>query len=215
VDEPGTAFDPAGALAWMRGHGDLLRGLIAEEAGDSLPAPADDAAIRGHLRFALAAVEATADAQLAGRIAGLSRELTGWFADGVEIYEAHVARGAGAVALEEHLQFGVRPGTDPSLDEGLMRRVRIGGWMRLALLGLEERLGPAADGVADEVLQWIAAHQGELGRLIVTLDRRAKAAAGASAASDLAVQDEIGQAAVVQAHVRLMVEALARTLPGG
>jgi hypothetical protein len=193
----------------MRGHGDRLRALLAEETGGAVTAPADDAAIRAHLRFALAALEATLSEPLRARVAGLADDLPGWFEDGSELYEEQLARGAGAIALEQHLQFGVRPGSDPSLDEGLMRRVRIGAWMRLALLGLEERLGPAADGVAEETLAWMGAHQRQLGRLILSLDRRARTAAGPAAASDLAIQDEIGQAAVVQAHVRLLIEALA------
>ncbi len=88
--------------------------------------------------------------------------------------------------------------------------------MRLALLAAEARLGPAADGLAAEALAWIGARQGELTRLILTLDRAAKAAAvrrGGPAAADLGLQDEIGQAATVQANVRMMVEALAATLP--
>jgi len=212
VSGPEAPLDAPRALAWMREHGERLRELLAEEAGDAVPAPADDAAIRAHLRFALAALEATLIEPLSSRVAGLADELPGWFEDGSELYEEHLALGAGAIALEEHLQFGARPGSDPSLDEGMMRRVRIGGWMRIALLALEERLGPAADGVAEETLAAMGARQRELARLILTLDRTAKTAAGASAAADLAIQDEISQAAVVQAHVRLLVEALAQVL---
>ena len=203
------------ALAWMREHGELLRRYVAAEA-DGDDAPAGDAAVRAHLRFAAAAIEATAAPPLAEALAGLADELPDWFEDQRELYERHLDLGEGAIALEEHLQFGALPGTDPSLDATLHRRLRIGGWVRLAVLAAEARLGPAADGLAAEALAWIGARQGELTRLILTLDRAAKAAAvrrGGPAAADLGLQDEIGQAATVQANVRMMVEALAATLP--
>jgi len=86
-------------------------------------------------------------------------------------------------------------------------------------VAVEARLGPPADGLAAEALAWIGDRQRDLSRLILALDREAKAraarAAGPAGATDLALQDEIGQAATVQANVRMMVEALAATLPAG
>jgi hypothetical protein len=205
----------AAALAWMREHGGLLRDLVTQEQGDEPhPAPAGDAAIRAQLRFLAAALEATAEPELAAALAGFGDDLPRWFADNTDLYDEHIARGVGAIALEEHLQFGVRPGSDPSLDAGLERRVRIGGWLRIFLLGLEVRLGPSADGLEGETLAWMGSRQRELARLIFSLDRHSKASARASAggAVDLETQDAIGQAAVVQGHVRQLVEALAATL---
>ena len=89
--------------------------------------------------------------------------------------------------------------------------------MRLTLLAVEARLGPAADGLAADALSWMGERQRELSRLILTLDREAKARAARAApggAVNLALQDEIGQAATVQANVRMTVEALAATVPG-
>lgn len=208
---------PATTLAWMREHGDLLRDLVTgEQADDPDPAPAGDAAIRAHLRFLALALEATAAPGVAGPVAGFSDDLLEWFAGSQDLLEEHLTTGIGAIALEEHLQFGVLPGSDPSLDAGLERRVRIGGWIRIFLLGLEVRLGPAADGLEGQTLGWMGAHQRELGRLIFSLDRQAKSSARESAgqAVDLETQDAIGQASVVQGHVRLLVEALASTLAG-
>lgn len=200
----------------MREHGDVLRRFVADEGGAD-EAPAGDPAIRAHLRFATEALEATAAPGLAARLAGLSDHLPAWFEDERELYEAHLDTGEGAIALEEHLQFGARPGIDPSLDAGLHRRLRINGWIRLALLAIELRLGPAADGLAAQSLAWIGDRQRELSRLILVLDRQAKAEAakrsGTGMATDLAIQDEIGQAATVQANVRMVVEALAASLP--
>lgn len=211
----GAGLDAALALGWMTEHGEVLRAFVAEEGGGD-DAPAGDPAIRAHLRFAAAAVEATAEPGLAQRLEGLADGLPGWFEQERELYERHLDVGEGAIALEEHLQYGARPGSDPSLDAALHRRLRIGGWVRLTLLAVEARLGPAADGLAAEAMAWMGERSRELSRLILALDRAAKARAARQAgreAADLALQDEIGQAATVQAHVRMTVEALAATLP--
>jgi hypothetical protein len=211
----GRGLDAPLALAWMREHGELLRRYVsAEPDGDD--APAGDPAVRAHLRFAAAALEATAAPPLAEALAGLADELPDWFEDQRELYERHLDAGEGAIALEEHLQFGALPGTDPSLDAALHRRLRIGGWVRLTLLAVEVRLGPPADGLAAEALGWIGARQRDLSLLILTLvgEAKARAAQGVGRESaDLALQDEIGQAAMVQANVRMMVQALAATIP--
>lgn len=210
-------IDPARTLAWMREHGEVLRVLLGEEQGDDPdPSPGDDAAIRSHLRFLATALHETASPVIAERLAGFADDLPEWFAGSQDLYDEHLETGIGAIALEEHLQFGVRPGSDPSLDAGLERRVRIGGLIRIFLLGLELRLGPSADGLEGEALGWMGAHQRELARLIFSLDRHAKASARGPGGEmvDLETQDAIGQAAAVQGHVRLLVEALASALPG-
>lgn len=213
-------LDPARALAWMRENGALLRELVAEDPpgpGDDDAGPAGDPAIRAHLRFAGAALEATAAPPLRAALAGFAHDLPAWFEEGRPLYEEHLAIGAGAIALEEHLQYGTRPGNDPSLDAAMRRRLRLNGWVRLFLVGLELRLGPAADGLSGQAMGWLGERQRELGRLIVSLDRHAKMEAGrragGRAALDLRTQDEIGQAAAVQGHVRMILEALAATLP--
>ncbi len=199
----------------MRENGGLLRDLVSQEQGDDPdPVPAGDAAIRAHLRFATAALDATAAPDLAERIAGFGDDLPEWFEEGRPLYEEHLATGVGVIALEQHLQFGVQPGSDPSLDAGLQRRVRIGGWIRVFLLGLERHLGPSADGLEAATLTWMGSHHRELARLIFSLDRHAKASGREAAGGpvDLDTQDAIGQVAVVQGHVRLLVEALSSTL---
>lgn len=204
------------ALAWMREHGDELRALVADEyARDGDDAPGGDGAVRAHLRFAAAALAATGPDGLREPLAAFAEDLPEWFAESRDLYEDHLDTGHGAIALEQHLQFGTEPGRDPSLDAGLHRRLRIGGWIRVFLHGLEQRLGPGADGLAQEVLDGLGARHRELSRLILALDREAKAAArraGGGLAADLDTQDAIGQAATVQGHVRTLVEELAPAL---
>lgn len=210
--------DPGAVLAWMRVHGERLQQLVTQEARDAADAaPAGDAAVRAHLRFAAAAMEATGGDGLREAVEGFSDELSIWFAEAQDLFDEYLEIGAGAMALEAHLQFGALPGEDPSIDEGLRRRLRIEGWLRLFLMELERRLGPAEDGFAEAVLAWIGARGRELGRLIIWLDRRAKLAAAARIGTrtvDLAIQDEISQAAVVQAHVRQLVEGVSAVLTG-
>ncbi|MGD9573000.1 MAG: hypothetical protein AB7V62_14020 [Thermoleophilia bacterium] len=208
--------DGRAALAWMREHGGLLREFVGDERErDPDDSPGGDGAVRAHLRLAAAAVAATGPPALRDALTGFAEDLPEWFEEGRGLYEEHLDTGHGAIALEQHLQFGTEPGRDPSLDAGLHRRLRIGGWIRVFLLGLEIRLGPSADGLAQEVLDGMGTRHRELSRLILALDMEAKAAArrsSADAATDLELQDGIGQAATVQGHVRIMVEELTAAL---
>jgi hypothetical protein len=210
-------LDVAAALAWMQSHADLLRTLLeeeAEEGGEGDTGPAGDPAIRAHLRFLAAALEETAPLQLAYALSGLFEELPEWFEDARELYEDQLARAAGAIALEEHLQFRTSPGTDPSLDASLDRRARLGAWTRLFLLAVEERLGPGADGLTENALAWMAANQRTLMGYVMALDRRGRRSLSdrIGALADRATLDDMSLAAVVQGHLRLVADALAASL---
>jgi hypothetical protein len=199
----------------MQAHAELLRTLLEEEAeGEGDPGPAGDAAIRAHLRFLAAALEETAPVSLAYALSGLFEELPEWFVDARPLYEEHLARAAGAIALEEHLQFRTSPGTDPSLDASLDRRARLGAWTRLFLLAVEERLGPGADGLTEAALAWMAANQRTLMGYVMALDRRGRRTVSdrMGELADRATLDDAGLAAVVQGHLRLLADALAVTL---
>jgi hypothetical protein len=198
-------------LAWMREHGARLREIVAEEqAGERELAPGDDPTIRAHLRFAAEALEATSPPALGRELAGFGAALPEWFTESQPLYEDHLAAGVGAIALEEHLQYGTHPGIDPSLDAALHFRLRITAWVRIFLVGLERWLGPSADGLADEALDDIGGRGADLSRLILSFGTAAKSAARAAAGGpvDIETQDEIGQVAAVQGHVRLMLEAV-------
>lgn len=211
---PAAPLDAQATLTWMTAHGPLLRELIGDESPGEEPAPASDPAIRAHLRFLAEALAATISEPFAEELDGLSDILAIRFDEDRYLFEAHVETGAGAIALEQHLQHRTTPGSDPSLDAGHDRRVRITGWIQLFLLVLEERLGPRADGLGVAVSAEIDAHNRDLARLIVTLDQAAKRSLRERLPQppSTAMLDEVGQIAVVQAHVRLLVESLATVL---
>lgn len=200
-------MDAAVTLAWMRDHGGLLRHLVMAEGfpeeGD--PPPASDPGIRAHLRFLAAALAATADHRYAPLLDDFPGALPDYFADGEELFARHLAQGEGAIALETHLQLrGGRPGVDPSFDIALQRRIHLFGWIRLFLLAFEEHVGQPVDGIADRVVTWFDVRQRELGRLIVSLDLQAQAAAREAHGGPLDAEaiDALGQAVLVQAYVR-------------
>lgn len=210
-------MDPGVTLTWMREHGAELRRLVAEEIAESGgdDAPAGDPAIRGHLRFLALALENTLDEPWRGLIAGFSEDLGPWFAEGADLFDSHLATGEGAMLLETHLQFNTQPGIDPSLDVAIERRLRLTGWTRIFLLGIEGHLGPAGDGVAERVLAWMDGRQRELGRTVVSMDAQARHVAGkAGDALTAGQRDQLGQIVVVQAYTRHLAEGVHATLAG-
>jgi hypothetical protein len=104
---------------------------------------------------------------------------------------------------------------DPSLDAALHFRLRITAWVRIFAMGLEGWLGPAADGLAEEALEEMRGRSGDLGRMILSYGTAAKTAARAASDGpiDIETQDEIGQVAAVQGHVRIMLEVLTGATP--
>ena len=80
-------------------------------------------------------------------------------------------------------------------------------------------MGEAAgdDGFEPAALEWMGERQTHLANTIFSMDRRAKegeiARHGPEAVDDPVLVNEIGQAAMLQAHMRFLVEAIAATLP--
>jgi hypothetical protein len=215
--EPPGGVRPDRALTWMGLHGDRLAALLREQAARDRPVgqPADDGSVRAHLLLVAEALRATSAPGVAAALGGFPEGLDAWFTQETEAFEAHLARAEGAIALEQHLQWGTAPGRDPSLDAGAERRMRLGAWIRLFAEGLEAHLGPAADGLAAATLGWMHEHHRELGRLIVAMDRHAKARLDRAAGPrDAHALDQLGQAAVVRAHLRHLVEALGAASAG-
>lgn len=205
-----------GLLGWMQANPQRLRTLLDEEAtGSEDLGPAGDPAVRAHLRFVaegLAAVAAPAGrAALEGFAAGLPALL----AEREAQVDEEMRRVGEAHAFEVDLQFGEEAAEDPSVHAMVDRRVRIAAWTRVFLDGLDAARAPAAP-VAAATLEWMAARQTLLADTIFAMDRRAKereiARGGPDAVASPEVVNRIGQAAMVQAHSRFLVEGLAETL---
>ena len=93
--------------------------------------------------------------------------------------------------------------------------MRVLAWTRVFLDGLDgAREG--SDPVAGPVLSWMGARQTRLADTIFAMDRQAKQAeidrGGPDAVANPEVVNRIGQAAMLQAHTRFLVEALAEHL---
>lgn len=209
-------------LAWMQANGPRLRGLLDEElrraGGPDAPAsergPAGDPAIRGHLRYVaegLAATEAPGDDSLSRFAQSLPAALAD--AEGARLAEQIDAVGD-ATAFELELQFGDRVVDDHSIQATADRRVRISAWTRVFLGELDAHRPQAP--VGEVALAWMADRQDRLADTIFAMDRRAKEAeiarGGPNAVDDQDVVNRIGQAAMLQAHMRFLVEALAPVL---
>ena len=194
-----------------------MRCSTTEAAGSDDHSPAGEAAIRAYLRLVAEALAATAGPATRDRASRNS--------------PARCPRGStrrGRSWTPSSSSWRTRPRTssicssasaqasnDPSVREVTRRRLRVQAWTRVFL----RRVGEAAgdDGVAGASLEWMAARQDDLASLIFAMDRRAKegeiARRGAEAVDAPDVVNRIGQAAMLQAHMRFLVEAIAATLP--
>jgi len=118
---------------------------------------------------------------------------------------------ADAHAFEAGKQFGRVAEDDPGLAGTLERRIRVDAWQRWFLERLDEAL-PGRD-ISASATAWLAANQVRLADTIFAMDRAAKTAeiarGGPDAVADPGVVNRIGQAAMLQGHVRMLVEAIA------
>jgi hypothetical protein len=203
-------------LGWMQRSGPRLRELLADEArrGGDL-SPAGEAAVRAHLRLVAEALAATAGPGARAALDGFAAALPDRCADAGGEVADEIALLGEAAAQELRLQFGSEPtADDPAVREMVERRLRVQAWTRWFVRRLGEVLGD--DRLADAALSWMAARQTHLAYTIFTMDRRAKEAeiarAGEAAVDDPALVNRIGQAAMLQAHTRFLVEAVAASL---
>ena len=199
----------------MQQNGSRLRVLLDDE-GDGAHdlSPAGEAAIRAHLRLVSEALAATAGPATREGLEDLAVALPDRFDDEAGL-DGELELLQDAAAHELDLQFGAeRAGSDPMLRETIERRLRVQAWSRFFL----RLVGEAADddGFADAALTWMGDHQTQLAETIFSMDRRAKEAEiarrGPRAVDDAALVNQIGQAAMLQAHVRFLVEAVSATL---
>ena len=201
----------------MQQNAGRLRALLDDESegADDL-SPAGEAAIRAHLRLVSEALAATAGPATREGLEDLAVTLPDRFDVDEAGFDGELQLLKDATAHELNLQFGTeRAGGDPMLRETIGRRLRVQAWSRFFL----RLVGEAAGDVdfADAALTWMGDHQTQLAETIFSMDRRAKEAEiarhGPDAVDDPALVNRIGQAAMLQAHVRFLIEAVAVTLP--
>ncbi len=213
-----TAPHPAarGLLVWMQTHPGRLRELLDREAaGEEDLAPAGDPAVRAHLVFVAEALAATAAPGAAEGLEAFAAELPRTLRDREADVDAAMRTVGEAHAFEVDLQFGAEAREDPGMRAMLDRRVRVAAWTRVFL----DALDAAREGrepVAPRALAWMGERQTRLADTIFAMDRRAKQGemerGGPDAVASPEVVNRIGQAAMLQAHSRFLVEALAETL---
>jgi hypothetical protein len=201
-------------LAWMGARPERLRELLSEEAaGTTDLSPVGDASVRAHLRFvgeALSAHAAPGDvglAQFGERLPELLDAREDRLAERLQsLGEAH--------AFEAGKQFGDVAAEDPANRQVIERRVRVGAWLGVFLDALDDVRDAAP--IAPAATEWMADHQTDLANLIFAMDRRGKEVerdrGGEQAISNPDTVNRIGQAAVVQAHSRFLVEAIAESV---
>ncbi len=200
----------------MQQNAARLRALLDEEAqGQADLSPAGEAAVRAHLRLVGEALAATAGPASRDALEDLAETLPELLDAGEDELDAELERLGDAAARELDLQFGAEPtGTDPSIAEMIDRRLRVQAWSRFLLRRIGEAIGD--DGFADAALGWMGERQDQLANTIFTMDRRAKEAeiarSGPAAVDDPVLVNRIGQAAMLQAHTRFLVEAIAASV---
>ena len=190
-----------------------LRALLDGEArGSDDLAPAGDPAVRAHLAFVAEALAANAAPAAAPALEAFAADLPDLLAARERQVDEEIRRGGEAAAFEIDLQFGDEAADDPSVHEMVDRRVRIGAWTRVFLAELDAARAPA-EPIAERALVWMGERQVQLADTIFAMDRRAKEAelerGGPDAIADTDVVNRIGQAAMLQAHTRFLVEAVA------
>ncbi len=211
------AMSPAarGVLDWMVENRVRQLELISEQyAASDDTSPSGDAAVRAHLLFVAEALAATAPDDHP-ELGVFADTLPDRLDDAQDALAEHHEALAAAANFEANLQFGDEAKSDPSLAAMLGRRIRIGAWMRLFVEALDQ-VQPDRRPISHDVAEWMAARQRRLAGMVFAMDKKAKLAeiarAGKGSINDPAVVNHLGQAAMVQAHMQFLVEALTDTL---
>lgn len=205
-----------GLLVWMQTHPEALHAHLAREAerGGDL-GPAGDGAVRAQLAFVAEAIAANAAPGAADGLGAFAAGLADLLTARGERVEDERERLEGATSVELDLQFGDEASEDPSIHSMVQRRIRIAAWTRVFLDALDEARPDRAP-IAGPVVEWMAGHQDRLADTIFAMDRRAKQfeidQGGADAVANAEVVNRIGQAAMLQAHTRFLVEGIAQRL---
>ena len=213
-----TAPHPSarGLLVWMQSHPERLGELLEAEAqGSDDLSPAGDPAVRAHLTLVAEALAANGSPSSEDALTGFAEGVPDALHAREDEVDDQIKRIGEATAFELDLQFGDEVADDPGIHSMIDRRVRIAAWTRVFL----EALDDARDGeppIATGVLAWMGERQTQLADTIFAMDRRAKegeiARGGPDAVASPEVVNQIGQAAMLHAHTRFLVEGLAANL---
>ena len=213
-----TAPHPSarGLLVWMQSHPERLPELLAREAdGSDDLSPAGDAAVRAHLALVAEALAANASPASLDALTTFAGGVSATMREREPLVDDQIKRVGEATAFELDLQFGDEVADDPSVHQMVDRRIRIAAWTRVFLDALDEARGDEPP-VATAVLEWMGDRQTQLADTIFAMDRRAKegeiARGGPDAVASPEVVNRIGQAAMLHAHTRFLVEGLAAGL---
>jgi hypothetical protein len=193
-----------------------LRALLdAEASGSDDLSPAGDPAIRAHLGFVAEALAANAAPAAAAALDAFAATLPAELDAREGRVDEELTRIGEATAVELDLQFGDEAADDPGIRAMVDRRMRIAAWTRVFLGALDDAR-PGHPPVREGALAWMGERQTQLADTIFAMDRGAKEAemarGGADAVANPEVVNRIGQAAMLQAHTRFLVEALAERI---
>jgi hypothetical protein len=205
-----------GLLVWMQTHHARLLELVAEEGADSEDSsPAGDPAIRAHLRFVAEALAANAGPGQTAELEGFAKHLAVRMQAASESMDDVLEQLEDATAFEAESQFGDAAAEDEAFVGVLERRLRVDAAIQVFLESLD-RARPDRLPIRQPTLAWWKANTRRLAHTIFALDRGAKQAlldrGQQDAVADPKIVNQIGQAAMLQGHIKFLVEALAQNL---
>ena len=205
-----------GLLAWMQDHHARLLELIRQEGtGRQDTSPAGEPAIRAHLRFVAEALAANAAPGQRSELRDFSEHLVERMDEAAASLTDTFERLEDATAFEAESQFGQTTSEDEAFVEVLERRLRVDFSIQAFLEALD-RARPDRAPIRQPTLVWWKANARHLAHTIFSVDRAAKQAeldrGGADAIANPDVVNRIGQAAMLQGHVKFLIEALAQNL---
>ncbi len=205
-----------GLLVWMQMNNSRLLELVDDEAGDSVGlGPASDAAIQAHLRFVAEALAANAAPGQAAELEDLAQDLDARMARAAETLGDVFEQLEDATAFEAESQFGASVSDDTAFVAVLQRRLRVDAAVQTFLEALDQAR-PDHAAIRQPALDWWKANARRLAHMIFQADRAAKQAlidrGQTAAVNDPEIVNQIGQATMLQGHIKFLVEALAQHL---
>jgi hypothetical protein len=205
-----------GLLVWMQTHHARLRELVDEEAGGSDDrSPAGDPAIRAHLRFVAEALAANAGPGQAAELEDFAEHLDVCMQAAEDSMGDVLEQLEDATAFEAESQFGGAVADDQAFVAVLERRLRVDAAIQTFLEALD-RARPDRAPIRQPTLDWWKANARRLAHTIFSLDRGAKQAlldrGDTDAVANPEIVNQLGQAAMLQGHIKFLVEALAQNL---